>query len=40
MGGFYKSGVLSPERSDPVWLDYRAKLVARMGEEKTKAVLA
>ncbi len=39
MGGFYKSGVLSPERSDPVWLDYRAKLVARMGEEKTKAVI-
>jgi len=39
MGGFYKSGVLSPERSDPTWLDYRAKLVARHGEEKTRAII-
>jgi len=39
MGGFYKGGVLSPDRDDPVWREYRAKLVARHGEEKTAQVL-
>jgi phenylpropionate dioxygenase-like ring-hydroxylating dioxygenase large terminal subunit len=40
MGGFYKAGVLAPDRDDPAWQDYRAKLVARHGEEKTAAILA
>ena len=39
MGGFYKSGVLSPERTDPVWLDYRARLDRSLGPEKAKAVV-
>jgi len=39
MGGFYKAGVLAPDRDDPVWRDYRARLVARHGEEKTARVL-
>src|SRR5688572_10388530 len=29
MGGFYKEGVLAPDRHDPVWSEYRAQLVAR-----------
>lgn len=40
MGGFYKSGILSPQRKDALWLDYRAKLVARHGEAKTESILA
>lgn len=39
MGGFYKAGVLAPDRDDPVWREYREKLVARHGEEKTARVL-
>jgi phenylpropionate dioxygenase-like ring-hydroxylating dioxygenase large terminal subunit len=39
MGGFYKSGVLAPDRDDPDWREYRARLVARHGEAKTKAIL-
>lgn len=39
MGGFYKGGVLAPDRDDPVWNEYRAQLVARHGEEKTARVL-
>jgi phenylpropionate dioxygenase-like ring-hydroxylating dioxygenase large terminal subunit len=39
MGGFYKAGVLAPDRDDPVWRDYRARLVARHGEAKTAAIL-
>lgn len=40
MGAFYRSGDIAPERQDPVFQSYRASLVARHGEEKTKAVLA
>jgi phenylpropionate dioxygenase-like ring-hydroxylating dioxygenase large terminal subunit len=40
MGAFYNSGSIAPERTDPLFLGYRAKLVARHGEEKTKAILA
>jgi phenylpropionate dioxygenase-like ring-hydroxylating dioxygenase large terminal subunit len=40
MGGFYKAGVLAPDRDDPVWREYRAKLVARHGEEKTARILS
>jgi phenylpropionate dioxygenase-like ring-hydroxylating dioxygenase large terminal subunit len=40
MGGFYKAGVLAPDRDDPVWREYRAKLAARHGEEKTARILA
>jgi len=39
MGGFYKSGVLSPERNDPTWLAYRARLVASHGEDKARAII-
>ena len=40
MGGFYKSGILSPDHDDPVSQDYRAKLVARCGEDQAQKVLA
>ena len=40
VGAFYRSGDIAPERQDPVFQSYRASLVARHGEEKTKAVLA
>jgi phenylpropionate dioxygenase-like ring-hydroxylating dioxygenase large terminal subunit len=40
MGGFYRAGVIAPEREDPVFARYRALLVERHGEEKTAAVLA
>jgi phenylpropionate dioxygenase-like ring-hydroxylating dioxygenase large terminal subunit len=40
MGGFYRRGVIAPERHDPVFERYRRALVERHGEEKTAAVLA
>lgn len=39
MGGFYKAGVLAPDRDDPEWRAYRERLVARHGEAKTAAIL-
>jgi phenylpropionate dioxygenase-like ring-hydroxylating dioxygenase large terminal subunit len=40
MGGFYRQGVIAPERHDPVFERYREALVARHGAEKAAAVLA
>ena len=40
MGGFYRAGVIAPQREDPVFERYRKALVERHGEEKTAAVLA
>lgn len=40
MGGFYRRGVIAPERQDPVFERYRRALVERHGEQKTAAVLA
>jgi len=40
MNAFYKDGDIAPERQDPVFLGYRQSLVARHGEEKTRAILA
>lgn len=40
MGGFYRGGVIAPERRDPVFDRYRRALVERHGEEKAAAVLA
>jgi len=40
MGGFYKQGMIAPEREDPVFARYRKALVERHGEEKTAAVLS
>jgi len=40
MGGFYRQGLIAPEREDPVFARYRAALVARHGEAKTAEVLA
>ena len=40
MGGFYRTGVIAPARSDPVFERYRAALVARHGEPKTAEILA
>jgi phenylpropionate dioxygenase-like ring-hydroxylating dioxygenase large terminal subunit len=40
MGGFYRSGVIAPDREDAVFERYRRALVARHGEEKTGRVLA
>jgi hypothetical protein len=39
MGGFYRQGVIAPERDDPVFARYRKALVERHGEEKAAAVL-
>jgi phenylpropionate dioxygenase-like ring-hydroxylating dioxygenase large terminal subunit len=40
MGGFYRQGMIAPQREDPVFERYRAALVARHGAEKAAAVLA
>jgi phenylpropionate dioxygenase-like ring-hydroxylating dioxygenase large terminal subunit len=40
MGGFYRKGVIAPERDDAVFERYRRTLVERHGEDKTAAVLA
>ena len=40
MGGFYRQGVIAPQRADPVFERYRKALVERHGEEKTAQVLA
>ena len=40
MGGFYRQGVIAPERADPVFEHYREALVARHGAAKTAEVLA
>jgi phenylpropionate dioxygenase-like ring-hydroxylating dioxygenase large terminal subunit len=40
MGGFYRQGVIAPEREDPVFERYRKALVERHGEEKAAAVLS
>ena len=40
MGGFYRKGVIAPQRQDPVFERYRRLLVERHGEEKTAQVLA
>lgn len=40
MDGFYRDGVIAPERRDPVFDRYRAALVGRHGEDKTRAILA
>jgi hypothetical protein len=40
MGGFYRRGVIAPEREDAVYRRYREALVARHGEDKAAAVLA
>ena len=40
MGGFYRKGVIAPERDDPVFERYRRLLVERHGEAKAAAVLA
>src|SRR5688572_4158902 len=40
MGGFYRKGVIAPERDDAVFERYRRSLVERHGENRTAAVLA
>lgn len=40
MGGFYRSGVIAPERQDPVFQTYLAALEQRHGAEKAREVLA
>ena len=39
MGGFYSSGLLSPEQGDPVSREYREALAAAKGEERAAAIL-
>ena len=39
MGGFYKSGLMTLDHSDPVAADYRDRMVAAYGEEKADAIL-
>jgi phenylpropionate dioxygenase-like ring-hydroxylating dioxygenase large terminal subunit len=40
MGGFYRQGLIAPEREDPVFDRYRKALIERHGAEKAAAVLA
>lgn len=40
MGGFYRKGVIAPQRADPVFDRYRASLVERHGEARTREILA
>jgi hypothetical protein len=40
MDGFYRDGVIASKREDAVFTRYRAALVARLGEERTRQVLA
>jgi phenylpropionate dioxygenase-like ring-hydroxylating dioxygenase large terminal subunit len=40
MGGFYRQGLIAPEREDPVFERYRKALIERHGAEKAAAVLA
>lgn len=40
MGGFYRGGVIAPERKDALFERYRRLLVERHGEKKTAAILA
>lgn len=40
MGGFYRDGVIAPERQDPAFKAYMAALEQRHGVEKTREVLA
>ena len=40
MGGFYRQGVIAPQREDPVFTAYRAALVARHGEARVREILA
>ena len=40
MGGFYRQGVIAPERHDPVFERYRQALIARHGAKKAAAVLS
>ncbi len=40
MGGFYRTGAISPTRTDPVYERYRAALAARHGEARTAEILA
>lgn len=40
MGGFYREGLIAPEREDPVFSRYRKALVDRHGAEKAAEVLA
>jgi phenylpropionate dioxygenase-like ring-hydroxylating dioxygenase large terminal subunit len=40
MGGFYRAGAIAAQRADPVFADYRQRLVTRHGEAKTAEILA
>lgn len=40
MGGFYRQGLIAPQREDPVFERYRKALIERHGAEKAAAVLA
>jgi hypothetical protein len=40
MGGFYRHGVIAPQRQDPVFNAYQAALMQCHGPEKAQAVLA
>src|SRR4051812_37015854 len=39
MGGFYRGGVIAPERGDALFARYRKSLVERHGEEQTRQIL-
>jgi len=39
MGGFYRRGIIAPQREDAVYARYRAALAARHGEARTTEIL-
>lgn len=39
MGGFYRSGILSPQSEDPVFEEYREKLAAAHGADRADEIL-
>ena len=40
MDGFYRGGVIDPDRRDPVFEDYKARMTASYGEEGTNRIFA
>ncbi len=40
MDGFYRGGIIDPDRRDPVFDEYRKRMIAAYGEERTHRIFA
>ena len=40
MDGFYRGGVIDPDRKDPVFQEYKARMAAAYGEERMNRIFA